>query len=114
MTNLTNGRFLGIGEVSRFLVVCLLQTSAKKVFNQTPGHPTPHITERGVSTVTLGWLGDLNQRVPFRFHDGVVGFAEDYHKSCLLSMGMTTYAAPVLARTTGVLYTLRGAQSKSS
>ena len=76
MSNLKNGRFLGIGEGSRFFVVCLIQASAKMFFYQTPGQPTPHITDRGVSTVTLGWVGDLNQRITFRFHYGVVGFVD--------------------------------------
>ena len=84
MSNLKNGLFLAIGEGSRFFGVCLVQTSAKMFFDQTPGQPTPHITDRGVSTVILGWVGGLNQRIPFRFHDGVVGFiVGDSHKSWL-------------------------------
>ena len=43
-------------------------------FYQTPGQPTPHIADRGVSTVTMGWIGDLNERITFRFQDGVGGF----------------------------------------
>ena len=76
MSNLKNDRFLGIGEESRFVVVCLAQTSAKMVFYQTPGRPAPHTTDRGVSTVTLGWVGALNQRITFRFHDGIVGLVD--------------------------------------
>ena len=32
-----------------------------------------------VSTVTLGWVGALNQRYPFRLHGGVVGFVDRCH-----------------------------------
>ena len=71
MSNLKNGRFLTIEEGSRFFVVCFLHTSAKMFFYQTPGQPTPHITDRGVSAVTLGWVGNLNQRITPRFHGGV-------------------------------------------
>ena len=76
MYNLKNCLFLAIGEGSRLFVVCLLQNSAKMFPSQTPGQPTPHITDRGVSTVTLGWVGHLNQRIPFTFYDGVFGFVD--------------------------------------
>ena len=116
MSNLKNGRFLGIGKRSRFFVVCLIQTSAKTFFFQTPGRPTPHITDRGVNTVTVGWVGDLNQRIPLRIHDGgIIDFcrsmsAEGSHTSWLsMPIGMT----PVPARK-GVLYALLGAQLKSA
>ena len=50
-------------------------------FYQTPGHPTPHITDRVVSTVTLGWVGDLNQRI--------IGFVDRYLPRILINVGST-------------------------
>ena len=41
-----------------------------------PGPPTPRITDRGVSTVTLAWVGAPNQRASFRAHDAVIGFVD--------------------------------------
>ena len=26
--------------------------------------------------MTLGWVGDLSQRIPFKFQDGAVGFGD--------------------------------------
>jgi len=86
MSNLRNCLFLVIGEG-----VCLLQTSAKMFFYQTPAQPTPHITDRGVSTVTLGWVGDLNQRIPFRFHDGVVGLVDRCLPRILIKVGSSQW-----------------------
>ena len=54
--------------------VCLPETSDFVCFYQ----PTLHITDRGVSIVTLMWVGDRNQRVPSRFHDGVVAFVDRF------------------------------------
>ena len=74
--NLQKVLFFAIGEGSRVFVVCFLHTSCQMFFYQTPGRPTPHITDRGVSTVTLGWVVAPNQRASFRFHDAVVGFVD--------------------------------------
>ena len=41
---------------------------------QTHSRRPPHITGRVVNTVTRGWVGAPNERIPFRFHDAVVGF----------------------------------------
>ena len=87
MSNLKNGRFLAIGEGSRFFVVCLLQTSANFFVYQTPGQPTPHIADRRVCTVTLGWVRDLDQRITFRFHDGVIGFVDRCLPRVLIKVG---------------------------
>ena len=75
MSNLKNCLFLAIGQGSRLLVAFLLQNSAKKCFYLTLDWPTPHFPTN-VSSATLGWVGYPNQRVPFRFHDGVVGFVD--------------------------------------
>ena len=91
MSNLKNGQFLAIGEVSRFFVVCLLQTSAKLFFYQTPGQPTPHISNQGVSTVRLGWVEHLNQRITFRLHDGVVGFVDRSLTWILIKVGSSQW-----------------------
>ena len=71
-----NGVFLEISEMSRFGVVCFLHTSGRMFFYQMPDRPAPRITDQGMSTVTLGWVGAINQRDPFRAHDGVVGFVD--------------------------------------
>ena len=53
--------FFAIGQRSRM------------VLYQTPGRCPPHITGRVVNTVPRGWVGDPNERAPFRFHDAVDG-----------------------------------------
>ena len=110
MSNLKNSLFLAIGEGSRFFVVGLLQTSAQMFFHQTPGQPTPHITDRGMSTVTLGWVGDLPQRLPFRFHDGVVIFVDRCLPRVLIKVGFSLQSLPER----GYLCALRGAYLKSA
>ena len=94
MSNLKNGRFLAVGEGSIFFVVCFPQTSTKIFFYLTPGQPTPHLTDRGVSTVTLGWVGDPSQRVSFRFHHGVVGFVDRCLPRVLLKVGSSLQSLP--------------------
>ena len=47
-----------------------------------------------VNTVPRGWVGDLNERAPFRFHDAVVGFVdrsvEDAESRCFeLNTGLS-------------------------
>ena len=77
-----------------FVVVCLLQTIVKHFFCKPPGQPTPRITDRGVSTVTQGWVGDYNQRVPFRFHDGVVGFVDRRLPRIFITVGFSLQSVP--------------------
>ena len=43
---------------------------------QTPDRRPPHITGRGVNSVTGGRVGAPNERAPFKFHDAVVGFVD--------------------------------------
>ena len=69
-------------------------TSAKTIFSQTPGRPTPPITDRSVSTVTLGWVGDLHQRIRFRFHEGVVGFVDRCVPRILIKVGSSLQSLP--------------------
>ena len=94
MSNLKNCLFFAISEWSRFFVVCLLQTNAKIFYDQTRGQPTPHITDRGVSTVTLGCVGGLNERVSCRFHDGVVGFGDRCLPMILIKVGSSLQSLP--------------------
>ena len=58
------------------------------LFYQTP---TPHITDRGVSTVTLVWVGDPNQLIPFRLHDAVVGFVDRRLPRVLIEIGSSQW-----------------------
>lgn len=46
-----------IGEAPRIVVDCFLHTRGQTFIYQAPGRRTPHITDRGVSIATLGWLG---------------------------------------------------------
>ena len=59
-----------------------------------PGRPAPHINDRGVSTVTQGWVGNLNQRVPFIFHEGVVGFVDRYLPRILIEVVSSLHNLP--------------------
>ena len=70
------GLFFAIGEGSRFLVACFLYSSAQMCLYQTPGRRPPPITGRFVNTVTRGWVGAPNERAPFRFHGGILGFVD--------------------------------------
>ena len=45
-------------------------------FSQTPGRRPPHITGLRVNSVTLGWVGALNERALFRYHDPIAVFAD--------------------------------------
>ena len=45
---------------------------------QTPGRCPPRITGRVVNTVNRKWVGDFNERAPFRFHDAVVSLVDRY------------------------------------
>ena len=54
------------------------RTRAAKCFSQTLGRRPPHITGRRVNTVSLGWVGATNERAPFRVHDAVIGFDDQY------------------------------------
>ena len=67
LPKLTKGPTFAIGEGSRNFLVCFLYTSGQMVWYQTPGPRPPHITGRVVNTVTRGWGGVPNERVPFRF-----------------------------------------------
>ena len=94
--------FLAIGEGSRFVFGCFLPTSAKTFIYQMPGRPTKHITDRGVSTDCCDTInrvgrtsgGDPNQRVPFRFHYGVVGFVDRCLPRILIEVGFSPYSLP--------------------
>ena len=46
------------------------------VLYQTPGRLLPHITGCSVNIVTLGWVGALTERAPFRCHNAVVAFVD--------------------------------------
>ena len=48
------------------------------MFSQTLGRRPTHITGRRVNTVSLGWVGATNERAPFRVHDAVIGFDDQY------------------------------------
>ena len=50
--NIRKLMFCGNGVGSRVFVVCFLHISCQICFYETPGPPTPQITDRGVSTVT--------------------------------------------------------------
>ena len=76
LPNLKTGLFFAIGEGSRFFVACFLHSSAQMSLYQTPGRRPPPITGRFVNTVTRGWVGALNGRASFRFHDAVVSFVD--------------------------------------
>ena len=76
LPNLKKGLLLAIGEISRIFVACFLHSSAQMSLYQTPGRRPPPITGRFVNTVTRGWVGAPNGRVPFRFHGAVVGFVD--------------------------------------
>ena len=76
LPNLEKGLFFAIGEASRISVACFLHSSAKMCLYQTPGRRPPPITCRFVNTVTKGWVGAPNERVPFRFHGAVVDFVD--------------------------------------
>ena len=60
-------------------------------FYRTPGQPTPLITDRVVSIVSLRWVGDLNQRITFRFHGGVVGFVDLCLPRILIKVGSSQW-----------------------
>ena len=49
--------FSAIGKGSTFLLICFLYASGQTFFSKTPGRRPPHITGRGVNSVTLGWVG---------------------------------------------------------
>ena len=71
------GLFFAIGERSRIFVACFLHSgSTQMCLYQTPGRRPPPITGRFVNTVTRGWVGAANERVPFRFHGAVVVFVD--------------------------------------
>ena len=76
LLNLEKGLFRVSGKGPRILVACFLHTSGQMLWYQTPCRRPPHITGRVVNTVTKWWVGALNERAPFRFHDAVVGFVE--------------------------------------
>ena len=58
------------------LIFCRLFSihERRNVFLKRP----THITGRRVNTVSLGWVGATNERAPFRVHDAVIGFDDQY------------------------------------
>ena len=73
---LTKGLYFAIGEGSINFAACFLHSSAQRCLYQTPGWRPPPITSRFVNTMTRGWVGAPNERIPFRFHGAVVGFVD--------------------------------------
>ena len=72
--------------------VCFLYTSGQTFFfSQTPDRRPPHITGRHGNIVSLGWVGPLNKRAPFRVYDAVLGFIDQ----CLTRTRMADQGAGV-------------------
>ena len=74
--NQKNCLFFAIVEGSRTFVVCFLHTSGEICFCRTRGRSPPQITSHRVNTVTLGWVGALSERGPFRFYDAIAVFVD--------------------------------------
>ena len=77
------------GEESRFFVVCFLPHQLLNEFlvDVWVTHVTYH-RPKCESPVTLGWVGDLNQLIEFKFHDGIVGLVDRCLPRTLIKVGV--------------------------
>ena len=63
-------------------------------FHHTLGQRPPHTTDHCVNTVTLGWVGTLNERNPFRIHDAVVVLSIDVRRGLVQVLPLRTKRPP--------------------
>lgn len=63
--------------IREIIFSCLFSThQLPDAFYQAPGRRPPHIIDRGVKTVILGWVGSPNQHDASRVHGALVGFVD--------------------------------------
>ena len=69
------GLFFDIGEGLRFWS-SIFYTPVNTYFSIRRLAGARHVSPAVLLTLTRGWVGDPNERAPFRFHDAVVGFVD--------------------------------------